>query len=158
MSVKWLTSKQLNKVIHDNGTPLIKASFLGVFAINTLPREIPPLPVLLIVNNDTSNLPGRHWKAVFISCERHGEVYDSLVTPISIALEHWMNRFTLKWTCSTKTVQYPLSPSCGAYVLHYILHRIGEPSLSKYTERYFVPDLHINELLIRHFMYNKLKK
>ena len=157
MNVNWLTSEQLHKLIIRNARPTTQAAFLGIFAIDTLPQQISSLPVLLVVNNDTSNLAGRHWKAIFISSERQGEVFDSLVTPVSIALEKWMNTFTIKWTCSTLTIQYPLSPSCGAFVLHYILHRLGENSLKDYTEKYFDSELHVNETRIRCFA-SKLKK
>ena len=157
MNVNWLTSQQLNKSIIGNATATTKAAFVGIFAIDTLPQNLSSLPVLLIVNNDTSNLSGRHWKAIFISCERHGEVFDSLATPVSIALENWMNTFTTKWICSTLTIQHPLSPSCGGFVLHYILNRLGETSLKTYTAKYFDMELHVNEIRVRNFV-RKLKK
>ena len=157
MNVNWLTSKRLNQLIIRNANVTTQAAFLGIFAIDTLPQRISTLPVLLIVNNDTSNLSGQHWKSIYISCERQGEVFDSLATPVSIALEKWMNTFTLNWTCSTLTIQYPLSPSCGAYVLHFVLHRLGEASLKNYTEKYFDSELHINETRVRRFV-RKLKK
>ena len=157
MNVNWLTGQRLNTLIKANARPTIQAAFLGIFAIDTLPQQISALPALLIVNNDTSNLSGQHWKAIFISCERLGEVFDSLATPVSIALETWMNTFTIKWTCSTLTIQHPLSPSCGAFVLHYILKRLGETSLKNYIEKYFDSELHVNENRIRCFA-RKLKK
>ena len=152
MNVNWLTSTRLKKLIITNATSTTQAAFLGIFAIDTLPQQIPSLPVLLVVNNDTSNLSGRHWKAIFISCQRQGEVFDSLATPVSITLEKWMNTFTNKWICSTLTIQHPISPSCGAFVLHYILHRLRQTSLKSYTEKYFDSELHVNETRIRHFM------
>lgn len=157
MSVNWLTGKQLNKLIIANSNAAVTDAYIGIFAINTLPPNISTVPVLLVVNNDTSNLPGRHWKAIFISAERHGEVFDSSATPVSLALETWMNTFTRRWVCSTLTIQHPLSPSCGGFVLHYILHRLGEKSLKHYTEKYFVSDLHKNEDRVRRFVC-KLRK
>ena len=157
MSVNWLTGQQLNKLILANANDTTNAAFIGIFAIDTLPQCISTLPLLLIVNNDTSNLPGRHWKAIFISAERHGEVFDSLATPVSLTLEKWMNTFTLKWICSNLIIQHPLSPSCGGFVLHYILHRVKEMSLKQYTEKYFVSDVLKNENIVRRFVC-KLRK
>ena len=129
MSVKWLTTLDLDNFVKKFGDEKTKNAFLGVFPIDHLPRQISFLPVLLIINTNAGNLPGQHWKAVYISKNRIGEVFDSLATPISLTLEHWLNEFTKKWTLSKLTIQNPMSPSCGGYVLYYVLTRLHAKSL-----------------------------
>lgn len=127
--VKWLSTQDLEYFIHTFANTKTKNAFLGVFPINHLPQRLPHFPVLFIINTNTSNLPGQHWKAIYVSKRREGEVFDSLASPVSLILEHWMNTFTRKWTISTLTLQNPLSPSCGAYVLYFIMSRLNHSSL-----------------------------
>ena len=133
MNIKWLTTQDLENFVNNYADKKTKNAFLGVFPINLLPVKIASshhLPILFIVNTNPSNLPGQHWKAVYVSKDRNGEVFDSLAMPIDLRLEHWMNKFCRKWTVSKLTLQNPFSPSCGAYVLYYILSRLCYNSLS----------------------------
>ena len=156
--VNWLTGVQLERYIKHNANADTKRIYLGIFAFNTLPRKIHKYPLLLIVNSDTDNLPGRHWRAVYISQSLHGEVFDSLAYPVSIALEKWLNSFTLKWKQTNDFyIQFPLSPSCGAFVLHFVLNRLGANSLEHYLRCYFSTDIFANERMIKRYMY-ALKK
>ena len=130
-NIKWLTTLDLENFIDNYADKTTKNAFLGIFPINLLPVKIPHhLPILFVVNTNPSNLPGQHWKAVYVSKDRNGEVFDSLAMPIDLRLEHWMNKFCRKWTVSKLTLQNPFSPSCGAYVLYYILSRLCFNSLN----------------------------
>ena len=155
MSVDWLTGEEIENYIAKNGNASTKAAFLGTFAANTLPRQNFQLPALLIVNSDTANLPGRHWRAVYITIEHYGEIFDSLAAPINILLEKWINSVTVRWQITTKYIQHPLSPSCGAFVLHFILNRLTAKSLDNYMQQ-FSSALQENERKVRHFV-QKLK-
>ena len=128
-SMKWLTTLDLENFILQFANEATRKAFLGVFPMNYLPRNISQLPVFFIINTNTSNLPGQHWKAVYISTKRLGEVFDSLATPVGLQLQQWMNRFTKKWTPSSMTLQNPISPSCGAYVLYFVMTRMKHKSL-----------------------------
>ena len=150
-STRWLTGIEIEKLINCYADSETKQAFVGVFAINTLPNQVHHLPLLLIVNTDASNLPGRHWKVAYISEERQGEIFDSLVTPVNILLEQWMNKFSNKWIMSSKTIQHPLSPSCGAYALHFVLSRLHCKDLQSYVNQ-FSPTLSENENFIKKFM------
>ena len=120
-NIKWLTSRDLESCIDKFADEYTKNSFLGVFPINYLPNKILQLPVLFIINTNTMNLPGQHWKAVYLSVNGNGEIFDSLAMPISLTLQQWMNTFSKKWITSTLTIQNPLSPSCGGYVLYFVM-------------------------------------
>ena len=103
-SIKWLTTLDLEHFIANHADEATKTAFLGVFSINNLPRQIPHLPVLLIMNTNTSNLPGQHWKAIYISKRRVGEVFDSLAMPVNLQVEQWMNTFSKQWSISKLTL------------------------------------------------------
>ena len=127
--MSWLTGYELENLINKNAGERTRKAFLGVFAMDALPEQIPHLPVLLIINTHTSNLSGEHWKAVYISEERYGEVFDSLGQPASTRLVQWMNRFTRKWMQSPLIFQNPRSATCGGFVLYYIFSRLRAPNL-----------------------------
>ena len=155
--VNWLTGDQLVRLIRKNANLPTQVSFLGVFAVDTLPLYISKLPVLLIVNSDTSNLPGQHWRAIFIENTQHGEVFDSLAMPVSHLLEKWMNINTVKWTASTTIIQHSFFQSCGAFVVHYVLHRLSERNMEDYTKKHFSVNKERNEICIRNYIHG-LKK
>ena len=152
--VNWLTGIDLERYVARNGTIQTQISFLGVFAVDTLPPHIPfHEPNLLIVNSDTANLPGKHWRAIFISVgNQYGEVFDSLAAPVSCLLEKWMNGHTMRWTCSDTPIQHSLSPSCGAFALHFVMHRLVESNLHNYTLHYFTAEERRNETFILNFV------
>lgn len=156
--MSWLTGVELESLIRTYASEETEAAFLGIFSIETLPKRVQHLPLLLVVNNQTSNLPGQHWKAIYISSDKIGEVFDSLVTPISIHLQNWLNTFTRKWSSSRKRVQYPFSASCGAFVAFFVLNRLRAKSM-KACLSIFKNDLPHNDKLVSTFVKDlKLEK
>ena len=145
--IKWLTTTDLQNIIQRNADKQIRDAFLGIFAINELPSHITRLPVLLIINTNTGNLPGQHWKAIFIGRDATGEVFDSLSSPVSLRLQQWMNRHTKKWTTSKLVLQNPLAPTCGAYVLYFVLNRLYCNSLSTCVSL-FSPNVKANDAMM----------
>ena len=157
-TVNWLTGVDLDGLITRNADAATRAAFIGVYAVDTLPVRLPNLPALLIVNSDTSNLDGQHWRAIHVDCNRRGEIFDSLAVPISPLLEAWINRVTDKWTWSESAIQNPFIPSCGAFVLHFILHRLRATDLLNYRRTYYTDVISLdNEIFIRRFV-RTLKK
>ena len=154
-SINWLTTRDLEMFIDKFADENTKAAFLGVFPINYLPRKVTRLPVLFIINTNTSNLPGQHWKAVYLSKDRIGEVFDSLAMPVDLKLQHWMNEFSKKWITSKLTLQNPLSPTCGAYVLYFIMTRLHHSSLASCIG-HFSNNVIENDRIVEQFL-NKLQ-
>ena len=97
--MSWLTSIEIQRLVNTYGNDKTRNAFKGIFAMDTLPQRVLHLPLLLIVNTQTSNLPGEHWKAIYISTDKSGEVFDSLATPIGIYLQKWMNTITKEMDC-----------------------------------------------------------
>ena len=154
--MSWLAGHELEKLIQKNADAKTRKAFLGVYAMDDLPHRIPHLPALLIINTHTSNLLGEHWKAIYISKDRHGEIFDSLALPTSTRLMQWMNSFTRKWTRSPLTVQNPHSATCGAFVLYFILTRLHVPTFMSCLQL-FSRDLYNNDKLMMNFV-SKLRK
>lgn len=65
----------------------------GVFPMNYLPNRVLNRPLLFIVNTNSSNVPGQHWKPVFISTDwRLEEIFDSLVFTVGLSQQRWMSK------------------------------------------------------------------
>ena len=152
----WLTTQDLCYFIERFADEKTKSAFLGVFPINHLPKRITHLPILFILNTHTDNLPGQHWKAVYVAKDGNGEIFDSLASPISLKLSNWMNVFTKKWIASTLILQNPVSPSCGAYVLYYVMMRLRHSNFNDCIAL-FSPNLIDNDKLMKLFMTSLLK-
>lgn len=149
--IKWLTTLDLETFIENFADNETKEAFLGVFSIDHLPKKIFHLPILFIVNTNTNNLPGEHWKAIYISKQGKGEVFDSLALPVGLRLQQWMNEFSKKWSISKLTIQNPLAPSCGAYVLYYVMSRLKYDSMNSCLSL-FTTDVVMNDLLVDKFL------
>lgn len=154
--MSWLNGEALENLINKYGDEETKKAFLGVFAMDTLPKRITKLPILLIVNTHMVNLPGEHWMAIYISSTRFGEVFDSLSSPVNIHLQRWLNTFTRRWMKSNTMIQNPLSSTCGAFVLFYVLTRLKSKSL-KSCLKFFSRNWYKNDHLILNFV-KDLKK
>ena len=146
--MNWLSGKELIKKIERNADGATLAAFEGVFPLDKLPFAVPHYPFFMIVNTQSHNLPGEHWITVFIDSDRRGEIFDSLALPLSNTLIHWMNHFTRSFTSNYLTYQHPLSATCGAFALYFILHRLHNSDCM--TEA-FTSDLAVNEERIRYF-------
>ena len=93
--MSWLSADTLELAVDrcTVGKGDVRRAFRGVYPHNRLPM-LPPLeklrlPMTLIVNTDTHNLPGRHWTSIYIDKQRHGELFDSLATPPSAHLARY---------------------------------------------------------------------
>ena len=151
-NMKWLTTIDMQYFINKYADKNTKKAFLGIFPIDHLPEIITDqLPILLIINTNTCNLPGQHWKAIFVSKQCIGEVFDSLATPISLSLQYWLNKHTKRWTVSKLTLQNPLSPTCGGYVLYYIMRRLKKKSLNLCLAP-FSNNVFANDTIVENFL------
>ena len=150
--MSWLTDRELQQAIETYNNQNCRKAFRGVFPKDTLPKHTGPLPAFYIINTDTHNLPGRHWKALFINEKHQGEVFDSLALPISNKVIQFMNQHTTKWQTNSKAYQDLLSTQCGAFVLYYITQRLRYDSFKDVCST-FSHNVRDNELMIRNFYY-----
>lgn len=125
--MSWLSGRQIKTKIAQHADKETRDSFFGIFSIDKLPFAVPHYPYFMIVNTQAHNLPGEHWITIFIDKNRKGEVFDSLALPLSNFLIRWLNRFTRSFTVNNITYQHPLSSTCGAFALYFVLHRLKDP-------------------------------
>lgn len=105
--------------------------FIGVFPRNRLPMSAivcRQLPLTLIVNTDTANLPGRHWVAIYVDEQRRGEYFDSLSQPIPKHMLLWLSCFTNQWKYVLRPfidppIQNIYSLTCGAFAFYFVHQR-----------------------------------
>ena len=153
--MSWLSNETLLSKVRKNADRETLLAFYGICSIDNLPEFVHARPFLMIVNTHTHNLPGEHWIAVLIDENRKGEIFDSLAQPVSNILIRWLNRFTSKWKKNSRTFQHPLSTSCGAFALYFILNRLHVKDFETLTA-WFNVSLAVNEKLVKQF-YRSLK-
>ncbi len=153
--MSWLSDTEICEKVKKNGSEAVKKAFYGVYPLDELPDFIPHLPIFIVVNTQTHNLQGEHWKTIFIDRNRRGEVFDSLAQPMTNLLKRWLNRFTRRWKRNNKVYQHANSTTCGAFALYFILRRLDYPSLNSFTAS-FSRSVNDNECIVRSF-YRELK-
>lgn len=153
--MSWLSNKQLCEKIRKNANKKTRDAFHGVYPLDELPKSIPHLPIFIIVNTQSHNLEGEHWKTIFIDEKRRGEVFDSLAQPMNAKLIQWINQFTYRWKRNHKVYQHAKSATCGAFALYFILNRLNYDSLNSFVHS-FSPSINVNERRVCQF-YKALK-
>ena len=153
--MSWLSDEQLCQKVEKNANTMTREAFYGVCPLDELPQFVSYLPIFIIVNTQTHNLSGEHWKTIFIDKNRDGEIFDSLAQPMNAMLVKWMNRFTRRWKRNRKVYQHPNSTTCGAFALYYILKRLVYSSMNSLTQA-FSSSLSANENVVQKF-YKELK-
>ena len=107
------------------------------------------------MNTHSHNLDGEHWKTIFIGKDRRGELFDSLGQPPNIATQQWLRKHTRQYIRNERILQHPLSSTCGAFVLYFILKRLHVRRFKSIIQK-FSSNPYSNEKMICTF-YNDLK-
>ena len=153
--MSWLTADELEHAVDCcSGNTTVKRAFRGVYPHNKLPTFIRPiakgLPLTLIVNTDTHNLPGRHWISIYIGPDGQGEIFDSLATAPSAYVARFLSKHCKRWTTNRPLIyQHPFSSYCGVYVLLHVLQRHKYNSLEEFCTSNFTSSVTENERFIR---------
>lgn len=106
----------------ERGRKIMGSDFVGVFPLDKLP-QLSTLTAgkALIVNTDSSNLPGRHWIAVYVK-PHVLEVFDpfgAIAYPhLLIARLHMDPRRRVAY--NRMGIQEPTSKACGQHCLRWI--------------------------------------
>ncbi len=151
--MSWLTGNTIIKKIEKNADAKTLDAFKGIYPIDQLPAFIPSYPFLIIVNTHTHNLYGEHWIAIFIDKNKNGELFDSLASPISNHVIRWMNKFTRRWLTNGTAYQHPMSATCGAFVLFYVLKRLCYNDFLSFKKEFTVKP-YANEATVLKYFHN----
>ena len=148
--MSWLDNHDIvDKILYNTDDKTWKA-FDDIYPIDMLPNAIHHYPIFIVINTHTKNLPGQHWKAIYIKKDKAAEVFDSFALPLNTFTENWLNKFTRKWKCNTQAYQHPSSALCGAYVLYFILNRQKYSDYKSFLKT-FSTDANVNDRMIDEF-------
>jgi hypothetical protein len=155
--------------------PCIQKVFLGVFAIDQLPAEMPEL-TCLIFNYDTSQQSGSHWACIIrnrnIRCGKKQrtthvyEIFDSLGVSYFRLLPHLKFPEVLHPDTQPKAHMYfnsypfqkTTSSSCGFFALYYLIHRMMNltEKFHDWFHEIFYEDPEKNEKRVSNFINNMI--
>ena len=153
--MSWLSNKTLIRKVKKNACAETLDAFNGIYSIDALPDFVPHRPFLIIVNTHTHNLPGEHWICILIDKDKNAELFDSLALPVSNILIRWLNLFSIKWKKNSQSFQHPLSSTCGAFVLFFVINRLHVKDFESLTDVFTSSPL-LNEKTVENF-YRALK-
>ena len=129
--------------------------FLGVFAIDRLPRLLPTRwPLILVCNTDPHDRPGEHWIVLFIAAR--GEYFDSFAEPPRPTFELYLNKYCNSWTMNNKRLQSVISSFCGHYCIFYCLFKYLSYDMHAITN-VFTDDTALNDYFVHTFVCDMLQ-
>lgn len=144
-----MNTQQINLVASID--PCLRREFVGVFASDKLPNDLPQQPeVSIVCNTDPSWQAGRHWVAVHLAGET-GEFFDSYGLPPTGVFEDFMNKQACQWVYSNKRLQGGFSTVCGQYCIFYLWHKCRGFSISDILGM-FKDDYHTNDMFVNQFV------
>ena len=111
----------INKLLKTN--PSTKQTFLGTFAIDTLPGEIEKYPCGMVINTDPISKPGQHWLALYAENCKKVEFFDSFGQAIPESVELFIKKHFGECEESITQVQDESSSACGAYCVYFLTIR-----------------------------------
>lgn len=153
--MSWLSGENILTKVQHNADEATWKAFDDIYPVDELPSFVKHYPIFIVLNTHPHNLNGEHWKVIFIRKDRRAEVFDSLALPLNIPTQQWLRKHTRQWKSNARAFQHPLSSTCGAFVLYFILNRLRVQRFESVTDK-FSYNLHCNEKFIRKF-YNELK-
>lgn len=133
----------------------LKSHFVGIYAINTLPRTL-KIKHFLICNTDTDSGSGKHWFVILRSNIKKYELFDSLgLSDLKQTLIIQNCHFNTEYLKFNKTaVQSLTSSSCGQFCLYFIIKRLHnlDLSFSEILNEIFESDTDLNENNVLSFL------
>lgn len=112
-----MDSQQLEHAATDMGI----SNFLGVFSLDEIPVPTSQKDYCFIINNQTSNLPGKHWIGVNI-VNNSAHIYDPLGSPPpSLLINNLRRHLGIKHISYSKREYQKLGTNnCGPLVLRHL--------------------------------------
>lgn len=124
----------------------IQNEFLGVYSIDTLPKTSGPFKdTSLIINTDTSNLPGTHWVAI-LTRDNEAYYFDPFGYPPPLKIASWLNKYFSNWSHNQRQIQSITSNYCGYFCLYFLYaaqrHYFRNIDMFKIIDHLFPKTLH----------------
>ena len=114
-----MTNSSISKILRADS--IASLTFLGVFPRNLLP-EIKTYPCSLVLNTDTSDLPGAHWLAIYFTSNKECCFFDSYGRgPELFRLQYFVDHYSNSWEHNKTRLQSLDSSVCGQYCIYFIM-------------------------------------
>lgn len=128
---------------------LNEKKFIGVFALDKLPKKTIKKPASLIINTDVSSKKGDHWVALVLT-KNQAYYFDSFGLQI---IDHQILSFLSqqkfrKVTYSNKCIQSITSDKCGLFCILFIKSVKNRTQYKKFLDIFFDKQLLLNDHLI----------
>ena len=135
--------------------PYINQHFVGVFSINTLPKNL-KTGDFLVCNTDSSFGSGKHWFCIVKQAAKVLECFDSLGIDDDkkAILKNQLGFKSVKEIKFNVTrVQSLETSSCGHFVLYFVVERFHNKDLSfsELLNSIFVHNVDLNEKTVAEF-------
>ena len=143
-----MNSVEINEILKE----YCGEAFGGVFASDTFLSCKRVRRKIYIVNTDTSDGPGKHWVAIFITSRGRIEYFDPLGHRPPPVMAVFFRRGGRTYAYNSECVQSDISSSCGQFCIFYaILRSMNQPM--NVIMKYF-KDISFNEKLVVTFVSN----
>ena len=127
--------------------------FIGVFALDKLPKKRIDRPASLIINTDISNKKGDHWVSLVLD-KNQAYYFDSFGLQIidkQILQFLSMQKFR-KVTFSNKCIQSISSDKCGLFCVLFVKLVKDKKKYKKFLDMFFDKQLVLNDNLIVEYL------
>jgi len=140
-----MNSIQINDILRSR----CRGTFVGVFALDRLPTNLPPRrPLLLVCNTDPHTLPGRHWVVLYIGSNGWGEYFDSLNdSAVPMTFVNYLNRWCHSWIRNGRQLQSAASRFCAHYCIFFCLFRSLDYDMNA-IDSCFTNDSGLNDVFV----------
>lgn len=125
--------------------------FHGVFACDTLPREI-SLPFVGVVNLSKKSEIGTHWIAIFIDAEKRAYYFDSFaLLPENEYIISFLRTHSKGIKYNTKQIQNISSRKCGKFCCAFAIAILRNESVQDFLKEFNV-NLFLNDLIVENMI------
>lgn len=143
-----LSTSDLNQLARHHPT-------LAPYFVATLPSDLLPpprrltTPCGLIVNTDTSDLPGRHWLGLWLTSDGRCEVLDRFALNLDVyettrPLQKWLKQFK-HVTYNRQSLQSVADQSCGDYALMFLVAKSQDKPMWQFLQLFSKHDYVSND-------------
>ena len=132
--------------------------FLGVFAIDQLPNEIPTRrPLMVVCNTDKASQPGQHWIAMYLDERGLGDYFDSFGRGPYGAFKLFLEKHCIHYWFNRHRLQSAVSRFCGHYTIWFLYYRNLKIDAAVLI-RTLTEDTGLNDLIVHNFVCKNLKR
>lgn len=131
--------------------PCVKERFLGVFALDKIPKQM-ACKTALIFNTDFSHEKGSHWCSLVRSFGNDYEIFDSLGSHFNKVKTNLKFKNAIYFS-NGDAYQLPYSDTCGLFAITFVIERLMNIDIpfDDFLNDIFVTNKEKNENFVKEF-------